>query len=239
MNTPVRTQWIDLPAADGATGFSGFMALPPAGRGPALLLLQEIFGVNEHIRGVAEQWALDGYVVLAPDLFWRQQPRVELDYVGPEREQALALMRAANSQPAALLADLQAALGALKARPEVQGGTAALGYCMGGRLAFALAAGGGLDAAVSYYGGGIHTQLDRAPAIHCPMQFHHAGHDESIPPEAVAAIEAAMAGKPAEFHLYADAKHGFNCWARAAYDPAAAALAHGRSLQFLATLFRG
>ena len=125
-----------------------------------------------------------------------------------------------------------------KARSELQGGTAALGYCMGGRLAFALAATGGLDAAVSYYGGGIHTQLDRAPAITCPVQFHHAGHDDAIPPAAVAAVEAAMAGKAAEFHHYPAAQHGFNCWSRAAYHPGSAALAHGRSLQFLAPLFR-
>jgi carboxymethylenebutenolidase len=80
MNPPVSTQWISL-----APGFDGYLALPPAGRGPGLVLFQEIFGVNEHIRAVAEQYALDGFVVLAPDLFWRQAPRVELGYVGDDR----------------------------------------------------------------------------------------------------------------------------------------------------------
>src|SRR6185436_19792935 len=89
MAHPVKTQWIDI-----NPGFAGYLALPPAGSGPGLLLFQEIFGVNEHIRGVAEQYALDGFVVLAPDTFWRQAPRVELGYEGDDRQQAMALMKA-------------------------------------------------------------------------------------------------------------------------------------------------
>lgn len=227
MSSPVTTTWITI-----APGFEGYLALPPAGHGPGLLLLQEIFGVNPHIRAVAEQYALAGFVVLAPDLFWREAPRVELGYDGAERERALALMRTVT--PDRVGPDLQAALAALKARPECNGKAGALGFCMGGRLAFAAAAAGGLDAAVAWYGGGIHTQLALAPQIRCPMQFHHAGIDEAIPPAAVAAVEAAMAGKAAEFHHYPEARHGFNCWARAAYHPASAALAHGRTLSFLA-----
>lgn len=219
-----------------------WLALPPAGRGPGLLLLQEIFGVNEHIRRVAEQYALAGFTVLAPDLFWRQQRRVELDYVGADREQALALMRTLTPEQA--VADMQAALAVLRARPECGAQVGAIGYCMGGRLAFTAAACCGVDAAVCYYGGGINGQLDLAPQIGCPIQFHHAGVDASIPPEAVAAVQDAMSRAPAaataappEFHLYPDAQHGFNCWARTAYHPASAALAHGRSLVFLSRLF--
>ena len=88
MSHPVQTQWITL-----APGFEGYLALPPAGRGPGLVLFQEIFGVNEHIRAVAEQYALDGFVVLAPDVFWRQAPRVELGYEGADRQQAMTLMQ--------------------------------------------------------------------------------------------------------------------------------------------------
>ena len=80
MIKPVNTSWIDI-----APGFAGYLALPPAGRGPGLLLWQEIFGVNAHIQAVAEQFALDGFVVLAPDTFWRQAPRVELGYEGADR----------------------------------------------------------------------------------------------------------------------------------------------------------
>lgn len=203
------------------------------------MLLQEIFGVNPHIRSVAEQFALAGFTVLAPDLFWRQAPRVELGYVGADREQALGLMRSYTRDLA--LADLRDSLEALKSRPECAARVGAIGYCMGGRLAFAAAALGGVDRAVAYYGGGIASQLELAAQIHCPVQFHHAEQDASIPPEAVAAVRAAMAASPAaamaEFHDYPGSQHGFNCWARAAYHPASAALALGRSLQFLSALF--
>jgi carboxymethylenebutenolidase len=87
---------------------------------------------------------------------------------------------------------------------------------------------------VAYYGGGIQGQLDLAARIGCPTQFHYAGRDDHIPPEAVEKVRAAMAGKPAEFHHYPGAMHGFACWARASYDAPSAALAHGRSLEFLA-----
>lgn len=226
--SPVRTQWIDI-----AVGFVGWLALPPAGRGPGLVLFQEIFGVNTHIRAVAEQYALDGFVVLAPDLFWRATPRVDLGYDGADREQALALMQGYAAGDA--LADVAAGVAALRARPEVAAArVGALGYCMGGRLAYLAAAGTDVDAAVAYYGGGIHGQLERAAAIRCPVQFHYAGHDEHIPPAAVQKVREAMAGKTAEVHVYAGAQHGFNCWARASYHVPSAALAHGRTLAFLA-----
>ena len=109
-----------------------------------------------------------------------------------------------------------------------------MGFCMGGRLAYLAAATAGVDAAVPNYGGGIHAQLERVRSISCPMQFHYAGHDDHIPPEAVESVRAAFAGKPAEVHVYAGSMHGFNCWARASYHAPSAALAHGRALQFLA-----
>jgi carboxymethylenebutenolidase len=130
MSDPVHTQWINLPTASG--GIDDYLALPPGGRGPGLLLLQEIFGVNEHIRAVAEQYALAGFVVLAPDVFWRQAPRVELGYEGDDRQRGVAL--AGALQPAELQADLQTAVAALRARPEVAGAkVGAMGYCLGGR----------------------------------------------------------------------------------------------------------
>jgi carboxymethylenebutenolidase len=230
MSSPVRTAWIDI-----APGFAGQLALPPAGRGPGLVLWQEIFGVNEHIRAVATQYALDGFVVLAPDLFWRQAPRVELGYTGADRERALALMQ--GYPQAAAPADIASAVQALRGRPELAGRVGTLGYCMGGLLAYlaaATAATDGVDAAVAYYGGGIQDQLGHAAAIACPVQFHYGARDDHIPPAAVERVRAALAGKGAEVHVYPGAQHGFNCWARAAYDAASAALAHGRSLQFLA-----
>ena len=226
--TPIRTHWIDI-----APGFAGYLALPPAGTGPGLVLFQEIFGVNEHIRTVAEQYALDGFVVLAPDVFWRQAPRVELGYEGDDRARAMALMQA--YAPDQALADIAAGVKTLRARPEVGGAkVGAFGYCMGGRLAYLAAATTDVDAAVAFYGGGIHTQLDRAAAIRCPVQFHFAGHDDHIPPTAVESVRRAMAGKAAEIHVYPGSMHGFNCWARASYHAPSAALAHGRATAFLA-----
>jgi carboxymethylenebutenolidase len=226
---PVRTEWIDI-----APGFAGYLALPPAGRGPGVVLFQEIFGVNPHIRSVAEQYALDGFVVLAPDLFWRAAPRVELGYDGADRQQALTLVQA--YAPAQALADIAASVQALRARPEASGAKlGALGYCMGGRLAYLAAATTDVDAAVPFYGGGIHTQLERAAAIRCPIQFHYAEHDDHIPLAAVESVRQALAGKAAEVYLYRGATHGFNCWARASYHAPSAALAHGRATAFLAT----
>ena len=92
---------------------------------------------------------------------------------------------------------------------------------------------------MAYYGGGIQTQLDRAAGIGCPLQFHYAEHDENIPPEAVQRVRQATAGKAAEVHVYPGAMHGFNCWARASYHAPSAALAHGRTLAFLATHLMG
>lgn len=228
--TPITTQWISI-----APGFEGYLALPPAGTGPALLLFQEIFGVNPHIRAVADQYALDGFVVLAPDVFWRQAPRIELGYEGEDRQRGIQI--AGQLKPAEVAADIQTAAAALRARPEAAGRKAgAIGYCMGGRLAFNAAAIAGVDAAVAYYGGGIHNQLDLAPRITSPVLFHYAEHDDNIPMTAVDKVREAM-GPRGEVHIYPQAHHGFNCWARGSYHAPSAALAHGRSLVFLSQLF--
>lgn len=229
-SSPVATQWLDI-----ATGFAGYLALPPAGRGPGLLLWPEIFGINPHIRAVAEQYALDGFVVLAPDVFWRDAPRVELGYQGEERDRALGLMRRYGEGLAR--ADVHAALSSLRARAEVQGRVGCLGYCLGGRLAYLTAATTDADAAVAYYGGGIQNLLGLAGDVRCPLQLHYAEVDDSIPMTAVQAVRHALPA--AELHVYAGAWHGFNCWARAAYHAPSAALAHGRSLSFLAQNLAG
>jgi len=228
MTRTPSNQWIDL---DG--GGSAFLALPPAGSGPGLLLFQEIFGVNGHIQAVAQQYATDGFVVLAPDLFWRQASRVSLGYEGDDRNQGIALMK--GLKPEEMQADIRASLAALRVRPETAGRrSGAIGYCLGGRLAYTAAAITDIDAAVAYYGGGIQDQLALAPQVQCPIQFHYAERDESIPAAAVESVRAAMKEHQAEFFVYPGASHGFNCWDRGTYHPASAALAHGRALAFLA-----
>ena len=232
MSSPVTTCWTTITGHAGS--FDAFLALPPAGSGPGLLLLQEIFGVNEHIRAVAEQYALDGFVVLAPDVFWQQQRRLEIGYMPEDIQRGRAMAMAADR--GALQRDLVDAVKDLRARPEVRGrGIGAIGYCRGGRLAYVAAATAGVDAAVAYYGGGIQDMLDLAPRIQCPMQFHYGALDANIPLSTVDQVRSAMAGKPAEVWVYEAADHGFNCWARGSYQAASAALAHGRTLQFLST----
>jgi carboxymethylenebutenolidase len=231
MNVSVTSRWIDIPTG-GADSFGAYLALPKAGKGPAVIIIQEIFGVNSHIRSVADQYAQDGYVAIAPDVFWRTQPRVELGYAGADRDKAIEILQKTNVDLA--VADIGATAAALRAMPEVTGKVAAVGYCFGGRLAYLAAAQGSLDAAVAYYGGGIQNQLDLADKIKVPMQFHYGELDAHITVADVGEVKARFAGRDnAELFLYPNADHGFNCSDRASYHQHSSALAHGRTLTFL------
>jgi carboxymethylenebutenolidase len=223
---------VTIPSHDGQS-FGAYLSLPPKGTGPGLILIQEIWGVNEHIRAVADQYAMDGYVVLAPDVFWRQKPGVDLQYTEADTKFAYQYMTNLDGPNAVL--DLQAAAQALRGRAEVSGKIASVGFCMGGRLSYALAATGAVDGAVCYYGGGIQNSLALAPAILVPILFHYAALDDHIPPAAVEAVQGAFAGRSnAQFHVYPGVGHGFNCWDRPLYNQHAAARARGRTLQWLA-----
>lgn len=227
----MNSSTISITSHDGQQ-FDAYLSLPPTGHGPGLVIIQEIWGVNEHIKAVADQYAMDGYVVLAPDVFWRQEANVNLKYNEPDTQKAYQLMT--NLDEANAVADLVSTAKTLRARPEVSGKLGSIGYCMGGRLSYQLAASGAVDAAVCYYGGGIQNHLDKAPAVQCPILFHYAALDAHIPPTAVAAVKKAFAGRTnAEFHVYQDADHGFNCWGRPMYQQRAAALARGRTLAWL------
>ncbi len=237
----VTASWIDVTSFDG-NRFGAWLALPPALRpdspkkdpAPGIVVLQEIWGVNAHIRAVAEQYASDGYVALAPDLFWRMQPRVDLRYDEADTRQAFTYRKALDLDLADR--DIASTADALRAMDQVAGGIAAIGYCLGGLLAYRAAAGAGIDCAVCYYGGGIAQQLDLASSITAPMALHFGAKDAHITPEHVAAVEATLAGRSnVRIDLYAPADHGFNCWGRPSYHQQSAALAHGRSLAFFAT----
>lgn len=225
--------WIDIPTT-GTTGFSGYLSLPPSGKGPGIVLLQEIWGVNIHIRTVADQYALAGYVVLAPDVFWRMSSRVDLNYDEAGTEQAFGFYQKLDSDQAAK--DVASAVVALRALPELSGKVATLGYCLGGQLAYRGAALSKADAAVCYYGGGIDQYVNIADQITQPILFHYAADDSHITQDKVATVKAAFSGKSnATFYDYPETDHGFNCWGRpAAYNQRAAALAEGRTLTFLA-----
>jgi len=222
---------ISIPSHDGQQ-FDAYLSLPPTGKGPGLVLIQEIWGVNAHIRAVADSYALDGYVVLAPDVFWRQEPKTDLNYDEAGTKKAYQLMHGLDGPNA--VKDLVATAQTLRQRPEVIGKVGVAGYCMGGRLSYHLAATGAVDTAVCYYGGGIQNHLDVAPAIQVPILFHYAALDAHIPATAVEAVKGAFAGRShAQFHVYEGVDHGFNCWGRPMYNQRAAALAHGRTLEWL------
>lgn len=224
------SSWIEIQAGDGR--FGAYLALPRGGKGPGIVLLQEIFGVNSHIRAVADQYAADGYVVLAPDLFWRSGPRIELGYDDVSWARAVELMNATDVDKAQQ--DIGHTVRALRAQPGVQGKVGALGFCFGGRLAYHTAANGLVDAAVAYYGGGIHNALTRAGQVRIPLQMHFGALDAHIPADAVARIATAFEDNDAvEIHVYDQAQHGFNCNHRASYQQRAAAQAHGNTLVFL------
>lgn len=227
----MNSSTISIPSYDGQQ-FDAYLSLPPAGHGPGLVIIQEIWGVNEHIKAVADQYAMDGYVVLAPDVFWRQEANVDLQYNETDTPKAFQLMT--NLDEADGVADLVSTANALRARPEVTGKVGSIGFCMGGRLSYQLAASGAVDAAVCYYGGGIQNHLDKAPAVKCPILFHYAALDGYIPATAVADVKKAFAGQTnAQFHVYEGVDHGFNCWGRPMYQQRVAALARGRTLVWL------
>jgi carboxymethylenebutenolidase len=189
-----RNETIEV--GDGAV--RGHLALPPAGSGPGLLLLQEIFGVNDFLRGKAAELAGLGYVVLAPDVFWRVEPGLELPHDESALEKGLAVAGRYHAEVdrATKAADLVAALGHLRSLPETSGRkVGVIGYCLGGFLAYLVAAEGDPDACVSYYGSGIADLLDLAPRIGCPILFHFGGKDPYIPADQVERIERAFAGR--------------------------------------------
>jgi carboxymethylenebutenolidase len=226
----MTSSYVPITADD--SEYQGYLSLPPDGRGPGLLVIQEIFGVNSHIRAVADDFARQGYVALAPDLFWRAEAGVQLGYDADDIKRGMELR--GRIAPEQMLDDLRAAATALRARPEVTGKIGAIGYCMGGKLTFALAATPAIDAAVSYYGAGTAALLDQAAQVKIPVLFHYGALDHSIPPHEVQAVRDAFAGRDdIEVNLYDTAGHGFNCDQRESYDADSAALARERTLQFL------
>lgn len=215
-------------AADGGA-FTTYLSIPPAGRGAGLLVLPEIYNSNDHIRAVADGFAAEGFLALAPDVFWRLAPDTYLPYTPDGQEKARALNRRLDVD--ALIDDLGACIAALKTRPECTGRIGATGFCLGGKLAYLCAARHDVDAAVSYYGVKIDAYLDEADKLTCPTILHFAENDSRVPPEAVAAISARFEGRAnVAIHIYEGAEHGFNRKGYPPYHEAAAGLAMERTL---------
>jgi carboxymethylenebutenolidase len=218
--------FIELTAADGFR-FAAYAARPVAQPKAAVVVLQEIFGVNAHIRAVADGFAAMGFLAVAPAAFHRLQPGIELGYTPADITAGIALKAAAEALPApGVQQDIQAAIDYAASAGKV----GVLGYCWGGLLAWRAACLlSGLSAAVPYYGGGMTVAAEIARQPKCPVLAHFAQTDQSIPLEGVAALR--QAHPEVQVQMY-PAMHGFNCDHRGAYDAGAAALARERTLAF-------
>jgi carboxymethylenebutenolidase len=221
----VRTDAGDMPA---------HLWVPESGTGPGLLLLQEIFGVSDYIQRRGADLAGVGYVVMAPELYWRLGVGA-LDESAPSAvDDAMALVNRLDWDTA--VADAAAALHHLVGRQEVRGGTGVVGFCLGGGLAFNLAAEQKPDVLVSYYGSAIPGLLDLAPRVNMPSLHHFGLADEYIDNATVERIRDAVTadGRPAEFEVYEGANHAFDNHNFKLHHPEVSDLAWQRTLDFLA-----
>ena len=227
-----------IAARDGSGGFAAYVAKPkntPSG-GPAgaVVMIQEIFGVNGAMRALSDWVAEMGFLAVAPDLFWRQKPGVDLD---PDRgqsewDQAFALMNGMDQDKA--VEDLRATVDAARKMEGANGKAATMGFCLGGRLAYMMATRSDADCNVSYYGVGIEGLLGEAGNIKNPLMLHIAGKDKFVPPEAQKKIVEGLRGNDrVEAHVYPWADHAFSRRGGHSYDARAATIADGRSAELL------
>lgn len=214
---------IDLTAGDGHR-LAGWLAEPEGESRGGVVVIQEIFGVNSHIRSICDRLAAVGYRALAPAIFDRIERDFETGYTPEDIARARAMIPAFDMDKGLL--DVAAARDFLAGSGKV----GVVGFCLGGSVAYAAAARlDGFAAASSFYGGMVNRLVAQPPR--CPVQFHYGADDTGIPPENYNAVQAAL--PEAEFHVYRNAGHGFNCDQRASYQPEAAALAWKRTLEFL------
>jgi carboxymethylenebutenolidase len=221
---------ISISGPDGA--FAGYLATPSSGKGPGVVVIQEIFGVNQVMRDIADDLASHGYFALAPDLFWRLEPGVQLtDKTDAEWKRAFDLMGRFDVDSG--VKDIQTTIDTLRARPGCSGKVGAVGYCLGGQLAYLAATRTNADASVGYYGVSIQDKLAEASNIKKPLILHIAAKDQFTPPEAQAKIQEGLGkNKLVTLHVYPEMDHAFARVGGAHYDKACADLANGRTSTF-------
>ena len=217
-------QSIELTASDGHA-FSAYRADPDGAPKGAIVVIQEIFGVNQHIRALADGFAADGYVAIAPALYDRAEKGVELGYDEEGRQSGMAIREKVEWD------DVVKDIIATREAVADVGKVGIVGYCYGGTVTWLGACKGGFDAAVGYYGGGIHTMLDLDAG--CPVQLHFGEKDQGIPLENVDKIRVAKSD--VDIYVYDDAGHGFVCDERASYSETATSAARIRTLDFFAS----
>jgi carboxymethylenebutenolidase len=212
--------------------FSSYLALPRARPAPAVVVIQEIFGINEDMRTTCDRLASSGYMAICPDLYWRLEPNVSLTDKTPEEwDKAMRLLNAFDVD--AGLRDLAATLDAARQLPGASGAVGVVGYCLGGRLAYLVAARTDATACISYYGVGIDDHLDEKAKIRNPLLMHIAEQDEFVPPAARETIVAALHDlRGVEIHTYPGCNHAFARNNGVHYNAAAADVANSRTADF-------
>jgi carboxymethylenebutenolidase len=219
---------------EGDGRFDAYVAEPEGAPRAAIVVVQEIFGVNEGIRRKCDRWAALGYLAIAPDLFWRLEPGIELNPdVEEEFKQALGLMGRFDQDQG--IKDLEATIRAARARLPEGGKVGAVGYCLGGRLAFMIAARTDIDACVGYYAVGVEGLLGEKNAIAKPLMLHIAGADHFVTPDKQAKMHKGLDDQPRiTLHDYPGEDHGFAAEMGKRRSEEAAQLADGRTEEFFA-----
>ena len=222
---------VTIRAADGGS-FSAYLATPKSGKGPGIVLIQEIFGVNKVMRDLADGFAAQGYAVMCPDLFWRQEPGIQItDKTQEEWNKAFSLYQGFNVEKG--VDDLKATLAALRKHPACTGKVGSVGYCLGGKLAYLMGTRTDADANVGYYGVGIQDSLGEAKSLKKPLLLHVAAKDQFVPPEAQAKVKDALKGNAlVAIYTYNEQDHAFARVGGAHYDKAAADQANQRTADF-------
>jgi carboxymethylenebutenolidase len=227
---------VTIAAHDGGS-FSAYVAEPNNTPGPGLVLIQYICGVNRVMRALADDFARQGYLVAVPDLFWRQEPGVQIiqDPANPSKEEfqkSLALNDGFQDEPA--IKDLAVTLDFIRGHGACNGRAGTLGYCLGGRMAYLMAGHTDVDCAVSYYGVNLDKNLGLADKIDRPLLMHIAGKDALVPPPAREAIVSALASKSnVTIHVHEGVNHAFALPNGPNWNTGAASLANDESHAFL------
>jgi carboxymethylenebutenolidase len=229
--TETMTDRITIQGRDGA--FGAYIARPKVLPAPAVVVLHEVFGVNADIRKTCDELAEQGFIAVAPDLFWRQEPGVDLSVASEaDWQHGLRLYQAYDRDAGAR--DVKDTANVVVKLPGCVGKVAVLGYCLGGLMTFLTAARYSVDAAVAYHGGDTERYLGEVDGLDAPLLMHLAEEDEFISKAAQAEIKTALASKPnATVYSYPGQHHAFSRHNGTHYNAAAAALANGRTTEFL------
>jgi carboxymethylenebutenolidase len=228
----MKGRFVSVRASDGSGSFRTYVTLPAKTPAPALAMHHTMFGVNPLFRSFCDEYAAEGYVVVAPDLFWRIGKDIELDYAEESYEIGHGLMRKIDKPKAT--DDVAATIRFMRALPEIDGEIAAVGYCMGGTLAYLTAAHGDVAMAVCYYAIDMEDHFDVLDRIEVPLVVHLGDRDPYVKPGAFALIEKTLRARPkTTFHAYPGVGHGFASKGSRNFNPAASSLAWTRTMDAL------